>query len=96
MRAKKSVVSQKRPGIRLRSPRKIRNTSEWPVPQRFVFLQRRIAYTELSSIIRLDDRLCGLVVRVPGYRSRGPGSIPTLPDFLRSSGSGTGSTQPRE
>jgi hypothetical protein len=22
-----------------------------------------------------DDRLCGLVVRVPGYRSRGPGSI---------------------
>jgi hypothetical protein len=26
------------------------------------------------------DRLCGLVVRVPGYRSRGPGSI--LSDFL--------------
>jgi hypothetical protein len=22
------------------------------------------------------DRLCGLVVRVPSYRSRGPGSIP--------------------
>jgi hypothetical protein len=22
------------------------------------------------------DRLCGLVVRVPGYRSRGSGSIP--------------------
>jgi hypothetical protein len=22
------------------------------------------------------DRLCGLVVRVPGYRSRDPGSIP--------------------
>jgi hypothetical protein len=22
------------------------------------------------------DRLCGLVVRGPGYRSRGPGSIP--------------------
>jgi hypothetical protein len=22
------------------------------------------------------DRLCGLVVRVPGYRSRAPGSIP--------------------
>jgi hypothetical protein len=22
------------------------------------------------------DRLCGLVVRVPGYTSRGPGSIP--------------------
>jgi hypothetical protein len=23
----------------------------------------------------IQDRLCGLVVRVPGYRSRGPGSI---------------------
>jgi hypothetical protein len=31
------------------------------------------------------DRLCGLVVRVPGYRSWGPGFD-----------SGTGSTQPRE
>jgi hypothetical protein len=26
------------------------------------------------------DRLCGLVVRVPGYRSGGPGSIPALPE----------------
>jgi hypothetical protein len=42
------------------------------------------------------DCLCGLVDRVSGYRSRGLGSIPALPDFLRSSGSGTGSTQPRE
>jgi hypothetical protein len=41
-----------------------------------------------------NDRLCGLVVRVPGYRSRGPRSIPALPDLLRSSGSRTGSTQP--
>jgi hypothetical protein len=39
------------------------------------------------------DRLCGLVVRVPGYRSRG---IRFDSDSLRSSGSGTGSTQPRE
>jgi hypothetical protein len=23
----------------------------------------------------ISDRLCGLMVRVPGYRSRGPGSI---------------------
>jgi hypothetical protein len=40
-------------------------------------------------------RLCGLVVNVPGYtevRVR----FPVLPDFLRSSGSGKGSTQPRE
>jgi hypothetical protein len=29
----------------------------------------------------LFDRLCGLVVRVPGYRSRGPGSIPVATKF---------------
>ena len=40
----------------------------------------------------IDDRLCDLVVRVSGYRVRSP----ALPDFLSSSGSGTGSTQPRE
>jgi hypothetical protein len=28
------------------------------------------------SISHSCDRLCGLVVRVLGYRSRGPGSIP--------------------
>jgi hypothetical protein len=45
----------------------------------------------------MHDRLCGLVVRVPGYRSRNPGSIPGATRFfLRSSGSGLGSTQPRE
>jgi hypothetical protein len=27
------------------------------------------------------DRLCGLVVRAPGYRSRGPGSIPSATRF---------------
>jgi hypothetical protein len=27
------------------------------------------------------DRLCGLVVRVPAYRSRGPGSIPAATRF---------------
>jgi hypothetical protein len=43
------------------------------------------------------DRLCGLVVEVPGYRSRGPGSISGATRFfLRSRGSGTGSTHPRE
>jgi hypothetical protein len=40
---------------------------------------------------------CGLVLRVPGYRSRDPGfEFPELPDFLRSSGSGTGYTRPRQ
>jgi hypothetical protein len=41
------------------------------------------------------DRLCGLVVRVLGYRSGGPGSIPGT-TRKKSSGSGTGSTKPRE
>jgi hypothetical protein len=41
------------------------------------------------------DRLCGLVVRVLGYRSRGPGSIPGT-TRKKGNGSGTGSTQPRE
>jgi hypothetical protein len=39
-------------------------------------------------------RLCSLVVRVLGYRSGGPGSIPGT--TKKNSGSGTGSTQPRE
>jgi hypothetical protein len=41
------------------------------------------------------DRLCGLVVRVLGYRSGGPGSIPGT-TRKKSGASGTGSTQPRE
>jgi hypothetical protein len=43
----------------------------------------------------LNACFCGLVVRVPGYRSRGLSSIPALPNFL-SSGSGMGFTQPHE
>jgi hypothetical protein len=41
------------------------------------------------------DRLCGLVVRVLGYRSGGPGSVPGT-TRKKSSGSGTAFTQPRE
>jgi hypothetical protein len=41
------------------------------------------------------DRHCGLVVRVLGYRSGGQGSIPGITK-KKSSGSGTGSTQPQE
>jgi hypothetical protein len=49
---------------------------------------RRIFY----NIKLYFDRLCGLVVRVLGYRFRGPGSIPGT-TRKKSSGSGTGSTQ---
>jgi hypothetical protein len=46
-------------------------------------------------LIPNSDRLCGLVVRVLGYRSGGPSSIPgTTKEKI--SGSGTGSTQLRE
>jgi hypothetical protein len=52
-------------------------------------------------IIHAIDRPCGLVVRVLGCRSGGPGSIPGTTRFSGKkkgniSGSGTGSTQPRE
>jgi hypothetical protein len=46
-------------------------------------------------IIIIIDRLCGLVVRVLGYRSGGPGSIPGN-TRKKSSWSGTGSTHPPE
>jgi hypothetical protein len=42
------------------------------------------------------DRLCGLVVRVLGYRSGGPGPIPGTTKRKNVVGSGTGSTQPHE
>jgi hypothetical protein len=32
--------------------------------------------TEFTRALHLFHRLCGLVVRVIGYRSEGPGSIP--------------------
>jgi hypothetical protein len=51
-----------------------------------------------NSVLVLSlDRLCGLVVRVSWLKIQMfRVGFPAVPDFLRSSGSGTGSTQPRE
>jgi hypothetical protein len=38
-------------------------------------------YFFLNFVLLSMDRLCGLVVRVPGYRSRGPGFIPGATTF---------------
>jgi hypothetical protein len=37
-----------------------------------MLFQKKFIFTTVQTQI---DRLCGLVVRVPGYKSRGPGSI---------------------
>jgi hypothetical protein len=58
----------------------------------FIFLgiKRLSQWQNYSGNDSNSDRLCGPVVRVPGYRSRGPGRFPTLPDYLRSTGSEQG------
>jgi hypothetical protein len=40
------------------------------------------AFTMISSLITKTCRLCGPVVRVPGYRSRGQGSTPDATRFF--------------
>jgi hypothetical protein len=53
-----------------------------------------LLYIGLRSNISYNRYSLGLVVRVSGYGSWV--RFPALPDFMRRSASGTGSTQPRE
>jgi hypothetical protein len=56
--------------------------------------EERIKHNSINYEIVVYDRLCGLVVRVPGYR--GPGFDSRALQGKKSSGFGTGFTQPRE
>jgi hypothetical protein len=58
-----------------------------------VFFVSSFTFISLMNLINSSDKVFGLVVRVSGYRFRSPGATRF---FLRSSGSGTGSTQPRD
>jgi hypothetical protein len=40
--------------------------------------KKTVKFFVLFLVMMLCDRLCGLVVRVLGYRSGGPGSIPGI------------------
>jgi hypothetical protein len=51
-------------------------------------------YWEYLRLLFIFDRLCGLVLRVPGYRSGGPWFDSQA--LQKSSGSGTGPTEPRD
>jgi hypothetical protein len=56
------------------------------------FITTAVRNSNFTAYVRIFDRLCGLVVRVlEGSRVRFPGTT-----TKKSSGSGTGSTQPRE
>jgi hypothetical protein len=55
-----------------------------PLCRRAKLLNLSVLHEDAMDILlplHFWDRLCGLVVRVPGYRSRGPGSIPSATRF---------------
>jgi hypothetical protein len=65
----------------------------------FFFQYKHLGKNKLFNQVTLfytTVAFCGLVVRIPGYRSGAPGSVPGATRFLRSSGSGMGSTEPHK
>jgi hypothetical protein len=48
---------------------------------RVVTLEFLSSFKDLVTVYYVIDRLCGLVIRVPDYRSRGPGPIPSATTF---------------
>jgi hypothetical protein len=58
----------------------LKDTQDWGTVSGIIFLLT-VTYEQIYKLSitwssKLLDRLCGLVVTVLGYRSRGPGSIP--------------------
>jgi hypothetical protein len=51
-------------------------TTEFPLKLATVRRAQKVIILICVDVSMQEDRLCGLVVRVLGYRSGGPGSIP--------------------
>jgi hypothetical protein len=57
-------------------------TKSYKIPEQDAYLLRKVSPSSyISMYIYTHRRFCDLVVRVPGYISRGPGSIPDAIKF---------------
>jgi hypothetical protein len=56
-------------------------SSNHPPDHRNFVLLKSFVFWDIMLCSPVSDRLYGLVVRVPGYRSEGPGSIPGITRF---------------